>query len=106
MVAGWAAAGEVDALADDDLRHAKLHGGPAAQEAGHQRRIQDGVAVGGLPAGAGEAVDLGVRHRVAALHTAVVAAADDLPVADEDRTDRKPALGQAEPGLVDGGAEE
>src|SRR4051794_41949620 len=58
--AGALAAGEIDALADDDLADAELHGGAAAQEAGHQRRVQDGVAAPVLLAdGPGAAVVLG-----------------------------------------------
>src|SRR5688572_21677896 len=100
------AAGEVDGFADDHLGHAELHGGAGAQVAGHQRGVEDGVGVGPLAAGVGEAVDFGVGHRIAVLHPAVVPAADDLVAADEDRADGQAALGKAFPGFVDGGAEE
>src|SRR5688572_14467906 len=104
--AGPFAAGEVDRFADDHLGHTELHGGAAAQVAGHQRRIEDGVLVGALPAGFREAVDLCVGHRVAVLDAAVVSSCDDLVVAHEHGADRQPALGQAELRFVDGGAEE
>ena len=69
--------GEVDRFSDDDFRHAKLHRRAAAEMAGHQRRIENRVAVGFLPAGAGQAVDLGVGHRIVVLHAAVMPAGDD-----------------------------
>src|SRR5688572_15543277 len=92
--AGAAAAGEVDGFADDDALDAELNHGTAAQEAGHQGRVKNGVAVAALAAGPREAVDLGVGHRVAMLHAAVVAAGDDLAIADEHRADRQAAFGQ------------
>ena len=88
----FGAAAEVDAFPDDHLRHAKLNRSPAAKMAGHQRRVKHGITVGFLPPGVGEAVDLRMGHRIAALDSAVMAAADDLTGPDQDGADRQPSL--------------
>src|SRR3712207_6933835 len=48
--------------------------------------------LGALAAGIFEAVHLGVANHAPFLHPLIVAAADDRPVAHEDRADGQPAL--------------
>src|SRR5690606_41866231 len=67
------------------------------------RRVQYRAAIvlRAKPAGIFQAVHLRVQHGTATLHAAVVAAADDLAVDDQHRSDRDAALGKTGSGFFD-----
>src|SRR6185437_7672493 len=71
---------------------AELDDGAGAHHAGAQRRVAGDVAVGLLPAGILDRVHLAVQDRIALLHPPVMAAPDDLAIADQHRADRNAAL--------------
>ena len=97
------AADEVARLADHHPADPELADQPAAVPARRQRRRHRRAPVAALPAGVAEGVGLAVDRRVAELHPAVVAAAEQRAVGGEERAaDRDPSLGQADPGLGDG----
>ena len=85
-------AGEVVAFADDDFGDSELHGRAAAEIAGHEGGIEDGVAIGLLSAGVHEAIDFRVGHGVAVLDASVAAAADDVVAAHQHGTDGEAAF--------------
>ena len=100
------AAGEVDALAEDDGAEAELADEAAAIPAGGERGDHDEVAVGALAAGVAEGVGLTVEAGVGLLDAAVVAPADEGAVGAEDGcADGETAFGEAEAGFVEGDAE-
>src|SRR5690348_4042068 len=94
---------KIDAFSNHDFWNAKLNGRPAAKETGHQCGVKNCVLICFLPAGIGEAIDLGMAHRIAALDPAIVPAADNLLVAHEDRSNGKPTLAQSGLCLFKGG---
>src|SRR5690606_1724672 len=90
------AALEVDRLADDHGADAELTHQPAAIPARGERRHHDRVAIAALPPRLAKRVGLGVDRRVVLLDPAIVARAEKLAAATEDRgADRDSALGQA-----------
>src|SRR5512139_2808306 len=101
-------AGEGAVLADDHLGNAVQQDGAAAHRARRQGGVEHRLAVhaGGLAAGVLQRVHLGVQDRAAALHAAVVPAADDTPLVHDDRSDRDAALGLADACLFERGLEE
>src|SRR5579863_9287442 len=67
-----------------------------------QRRVHGGVSVGGTAAGVAQRGDFPVRHRVAVLHSLIVARRDYLTARREHRADRDAARLEACPRLPQG----
>src|SRR5712692_7408126 len=77
------AAAEIYGLADHNGANPKLADQAAAIPAGSQRGHHDLVAVTPLPARFAKRIRLAMRRRIALLHSAVVAASQQFPVAFE-----------------------
>jgi len=100
------AAGEVDALAEDEGLEAELADEAAAVPAGGERGDHDEVAVGTLAPGIAEGVGFAVEARVVLLDAAVVAAADEGSVVAEDGgTDGEATFGETDAGFFEGDGE-
>ena len=100
------AAGEVDALAEDDGAEAELADEAGAVPAGGERGDHDEVAVGALAAGVAEGVGFAVEAGVGELDAAVVAAAYQGAIGMKDRgTDGKAPFGETGAGFFKSDAE-
>src|SRR5712691_12038790 len=69
------------ALAHDHFADLKLHDRAAAQIAGHERRIENGVAKTPDSPGIPQTIDLRVRHWIVFLHALVVTSREQFPIA-------------------------
>src|SRR5690606_23231461 len=97
---------EVDRFAHHHGADPELLHQPAAIPARRERGDHDRVAVGTLAAGLAEGVGFAMDGRVAFLHAAVVAAAEQGAVfAEQRRADGNSAFGQAKAGFGNGGGE-
>src|SRR6266540_2293418 len=97
---------EVHRLAGDDRADPELPHQAAAVPAGGERRDQDLVAVAPLASRLAERVGLAVRRRIALLHPAISAAAEQsAPLVEERGADRNAPLTKALPGFVNRDAE-
>src|SRR5271156_4513584 len=86
---------KVPALADDQRTKAELPHQPAAIPARSESRNHDEIAIAALASRFAEGVGFAVQRRIAALHAAVVASANDFAVLVENScADRDAALGE------------
>ncbi len=90
-------------LPDDDLGNAIEKDGPAAHAAGGEGSVEGALAVnrGGVATGVFEGVHLSVKDGASFLDAAVVAAADDFSVVDDDAADWDSAFRDTGPGFLD-----
>lgn len=90
-------------FADDDGADPKLANQPRAVPARCERGRHDRVAVAALAAGLAKGVRLTVDGRIALLHAAVAAAAEQIPRrVKKCGADGDAALGESETGFFDG----
>ena len=75
------------AFTHDHFANPKLHDRAAAEVAGHEGGIEDGVAKSSDSPGVAQTIDLGMRHRVAFLHPLVVTDGEQFLPPGEGRAD-------------------
>jgi hypothetical protein len=96
-------AGKVPAFTNDNAFDPKLHCRSRTEVARHQCGIKRAASVTTEAARISQAIRLGVRHRIAILHSLIVPAACELPMLHKSRTNWDASLGQAKKRFVDGG---